>query len=90
MGGLASNFFNSDGSVNQAQVEQLKQMLSSGNGPTLAGFKNLLTHAVTDGELTQAQADKLLAALGSTSGSTGGGQQGTTTAPSAGTSTTSA
>ena len=65
MGGLASNFFNSDGSVNQAQVEQLKQMLSSGNGPTLAGFKNLLTHAVTDGELTQAQADKLLAALGS-------------------------
>ncbi len=90
MGGLASNFFNSDGSVNQAQVDQLKQLLSSGNGPTLAGFKNLLTHAVNDGELTQAQADKLLAALGSTSGSTGSDQRGATTAPSAGTSTTSA
>lgn len=86
IGGLADTFFNSDGSLNQTQVDQLKQMLTTGNGPTLAGFKQILTHAVSDGDITQAQADKLLAALGSASG----GGTGQSVAPSTGTSTTSA
>ena len=62
---LAQRYFNPDGSLNQAQVEKLKQRIADGDGPDLTTLRTALARGVAAGSITRQQADQLLAALGS-------------------------
>lgn len=75
-GAFVTRFFNSDGSLNTAEVEQFKERASSGNGPGLERFGEALQRAVQEGSITSAQAAELSAALGISS-------TGSATSPSA-------
>ena len=68
-GGMSiTSFFNDDKSVDTEAVEDFIDRMPSGAGENfLTRFKENITQAVTDGDITQAQADALNTALSTAS-----------------------
>lgn len=65
-----TQFFNSDGSVNEDQVKTMVSRLPSGaSSQFLSRFEEQIDQAVTDGKITQTQADALKKAFESAAGS---------------------